>query len=240
MKAYFDESGKQASAKTLSLFRLLMSVNTCKELQRRWFKEAAKGPVIPLPFHMTDCFVGRKQFENFDEEAREKMQRRMISTFKGLDMQAYGATVIRKDYAEVAAQLRSDKGLRDPWYLAFEFGIGAMMKGSAEAGKGHGVTFVFDRQEESFALKAHGLFNELLASPLSFAPRLGTLSFSPKDNVAALQAIDVVAHTVNTRWSERDLNERWQYTLITDLITIRGALFDTAMLQSMAEDIGNP
>jgi hypothetical protein len=54
MRAYFDESGKHAAATVISIFGLLMSAGTCKELQRRWFQEASKHPAIPLPFHMSD------------------------------------------------------------------------------------------------------------------------------------------------------------------------------------------
>jgi hypothetical protein len=232
MRAYFDESGKHDQAKVISIFGLLMSIDTCKELQRKWFKEASRSPEIPLPFHMSDCIAGSKNFAPFDDDTRLEMQRRMISTLKGLDLQAYGASVIRGDYDKVVSHLRPDQNLRNPWYLAFEGGIGAMMKASAQAGKNHTVTFVFDRQPE-YADKAHSLFNELLASQLSYADRLGTLSFSPKDKVAALQAIDVIVNEVNRRWTDRHLSERWQHKLIRDLISVKGALFDSTILQSM-------
>jgi len=55
MRAYFDERGKHEAATVISIFALLMSADTCKELQRRWHREASKPPVIPLPFHMSDC-----------------------------------------------------------------------------------------------------------------------------------------------------------------------------------------
>jgi len=236
MRAYFDESGKHEQAKVVSIFGLLMSADTCKELQRRWLKEASRSPKIPLPFHMSDCEVGRKKFADFDEDTRLTMQRRMISTIKGLDMQSYGALVFRAEYERVEAQLRPSQTLRNPWFLAFEYGIAAMMKASAAAGKKHRITFVFDRQEE-FAIRAHGLYNELLASNLPFADRLGTLSFSPKDDVAALQAVDVIAYEEYRRWSEQELRERWQRTLITELISIKGALLDAPTLQSLVEDL---
>jgi hypothetical protein len=42
MKAYFDESGKHHQAPVISMAGLLMSGDTCKTLQRRWLREAAR------------------------------------------------------------------------------------------------------------------------------------------------------------------------------------------------------
>ena len=166
------------------------------------------------------------------------MQKRMIKTLRGMDMQAYGVIVDRSEYQKVAADIRPNQKLRDPWYLAFEGGIAAMMKGSAEAGKKHGITFVFDRQEKKFALRAHGLYNELIASDLPFADRLGTLSFSPKDKVAALQAIDVITYEVNRGFEDerKALDSRWQFELITKLVRTKMTVFNAAKFQEFVED----
>ena len=108
MTAYFDESGKQNAAPVISMFGLLMSQSTGKELQRRWFKEAGKRPTVPMPFHMSDCVCGAKLFRHLrnDEPAREDMQKRMITTLKGLDVQVYGSAIVRADYDAVKDDLR--------------------------------------------------------------------------------------------------------------------------------------
>jgi hypothetical protein len=240
MKAYFDESGKHQQARVLSIFGLLMSADTCKELQRKWFREAARSPTVPLPFHMSDCVAGTGIFARLktDEDGRLRIQERMIRTLNGLDVQAYGASVIRSDYQNVVATLQSNQKLRDPWFLAFEGGIAAMMKASEQAGKKHSVTFVFDRQDE-YSIRAHQLYNEILGTDLPYIDRLGSLNFSPKDRVAALQAVDMIVNETNRRWDEchlQGLSERWQHKLINDLISVKGALFDAPLLQSMADD----
>jgi hypothetical protein len=238
MKAYFDESGKHHQASVLSIFGLLMSAETCKELQRRWFREAARPPMIPLPFHMSHCVSGRGAFAHIDEDGRLKMQERMIRTINGLDVQAYGASVIRGDHQKVVATLQPNQTLRDPWFLAFEGGIAAMMKASSEAGKPHSITSVFDRQEE-FSIRAHQLYNDILATDLPYVDRLGSLSFSPKDKVAALQAIDLIVNEINRRWEEcylQGLRESWRHKLINELISVKGFLFDAQVLQSMVKE----
>ena len=72
MKAYCDESGKHDRAIFITICGLLMSAKTCKELQRRWFKEAARSPNIPMPFHASDCAVGRKHFQYLEHDEPAK------------------------------------------------------------------------------------------------------------------------------------------------------------------------
>ena len=159
MRAYFDESRKHGAANVISIFGLLMSAGTCRELQRRWLKEAAKAPAIPMPFHMSDCVAGSKSFRHLrdDEPTRLEMQKRMIETMSGLDMQVYGSAIIRADYEAVKVDLRAKPEYQDPWYLAFESAIQEMMFRSAEAGKNHRISLVFDRQDKGFRDRAFTL-----------------------------------------------------------------------------------
>lgn len=236
MKAYFDESGKHHQASVISIFGLLMSVDTCKELQRRWFREAARTPKIPLPFHMSDCVAGSKAFAYLknDEDARLEMQGRMIRTLRGIDTQAYGIAIIRKDYAGVT--VRPEPRFQDPWFLAFEGSITEMMHASAESGKKHLISLVFDRQDE-FRDRAFELYKQLIESPVSYRDRVGSLDFSPKDRLAALQAADVVVYECTRYLAEHHagVEPRWQLSLLRQVIPITGRKFDKASLALLAE-----
>ena len=187
---------------------------------------------------MSHCVAGTGGFSHLDEDARLKMQDRVIRTLKGLDVQAYGASVIRADYQTVAATLQPNQTLRDPWFLAFEGGIAAMMKASEQAGKKHSITFVFDRQDE-FSIRADQLYNEILITDLPYVDRMGNLSFSPKNKIAALQAVDMIVNEINRRWQDcylQGLRESWRLELINQLISVKGALFDAPLLQPMVEE----
>ena len=244
MKAYCDESGKHEAATVITICGLLMSAKTCKELQRRWLKMAAKSPKIPLPFHMSDCVAGSKRFEclKTDEAAREDMQHRMIKTLKGLDAQAYGASVLRGAYKSLSSQMRSGPALRDPWFLAFEATILELLQGSTNNGKPHSIDLVFDRQEE-FCGRAHGLFKDILRTKAAKAERLKVLSFAPKDDVAALQAVDIITYEVNRCFTEQEQadasgaphSRRWQLEEIRKHIPVNGRFWNDEGLRALIE-----
>lgn len=220
MQAYCDESGKHAGARVITVAGLMLAEGACKELQRRWIIEANKEPKIPLPFHMTDCEVGRKSFEYLenDDDSRFKMQRRLIETMRGLDMQAYGTSIDRESYKAVKSYLRPNESLQDPWFFAFESGIQEMIHRSSDRGKSHKLSFVFDRQDE-FKERAFAFYNEILNSKPPWGNRLGRLSFDEKGDVAALQAIDIVAYEMNKRVSDHFINSdppRWQSELLRE------------------------
>lgn len=240
MKAYFDESGKHEQAQILSILGLLMPQRVCKELQGRWMREAARKPVIPLPFHMSDCVVGSKRFAHLkdDEDTRLEMQRRMISTFKGLDMQAYGAAVFRRDYEQLRTDIRQDPRFQNPWFLAFEAAIGQVMQFSKKRGKVHRVSLVFDRQDE-FKDRAYTLYNQTLASPVSYRNRLGGLIFEAKDSIAALQAIDMIVYEGNRAVEDETAGQacRWQFELIRKHITVDGKRLNLEGLTMLADEI---
>ncbi len=245
MKAYCDESGKHEAATVITICGLLMSARTCKELQRRWLKEAARSPKIPLPFHMSDCVVGSKLFEYLkaDEAAREDMQNRMIRTLRGLDTQAYGASLLRAAYKPLEPQMRPDNSaLRDPWFLAFEAAILELLIRSEERGKPHPIDLVFDRQDE-FSLRAHSLFNTILGLNDPKLKRLNALSFAPKDDIAALQAIDIVTYEVNRCFTDQEKatkaqvqpSPRWQLGEIRKYIEVNGRVWNDEGLTALIE-----
>ena len=245
MKAYCDESGKHGAATVITICGLLMSSKTCKELQRRWLREAARAPKIPLPFHMSDCVVGTKLFEYLreDESTRVAMQYRMINTLKGLDIQAYGASLIRAEYKPLESQLRDNPKLRDPWFLMFEGAVLEILDRSKNAGKIHRIDLVFDRQDE-FADRALGLFKDILETKAAKAERLKTLSFAPKDDVAALQAIDVITYEVNRFFTDKEdalkvgvqQSVRGQFEEIQRHIEVNGHLWGKDGITALIEE----
>jgi hypothetical protein len=244
MKAYCDESGKHGAATIITICALLMSAKTCKELQRRWLKEAARSPTIPLPFHMSDCVVGSKLFRHLrdDEAARLEMQHRLIKTFKGLDTQAYGASVQTGAYKPLASQMRNNPHLRDPWFLAFEAAILELLDRSRESGKNHPIDLVFDRSEE-FSKKALGLFDYIVTVKAAKVERLKGLSFVPKDDVAALQAADIVTYEVNRFFTEQEDAARLgvphvprpQFNEIRRRIPVNGRFWNEDALKELAD-----
>lgn len=245
MKAYFDESGKHGPAPVITIAGLLTSKGACNELQRRWIVEAAREPKIPLPFSMSDCVCGSKLFKLWkdDETTRLQMQERMIKTFRGLDLHAYGASVIRSEYRPVVTDLRRSEAFRDPWFLAFESSVQEVMIQSGNIGKTHPISLVFDRQDE-FETDAHILYNGILAlKDCSYRPRLGSLIFSPKDQVAALQAADIIVYEVCRYITNCKLGQdapRWQINLIREYVTVNCALWDAPGLRWLRECVLAP
>jgi hypothetical protein len=240
MKAYFDESGKHDAATVISMAGLLMAANTCKELQRRWHREAARKPRIPLPFHMSDCVCGSKLFGPWrnDEPARLDMQRRMIEAMRGLDMQFYGASIVRAAYKPVADDLRREPAYRDPWFFAFESAIQEMMFRSAATGKNHRVSFVLDRMDMGFTNRAVGLYEELLELRVSHSERFEGLTFEAKDQIAALQAIDIIVYEMNRHVTDCRLGgmpARWQAELVFERVSGNGLVWEKDRLQDLAE-----
>jgi len=216
----------------------IRSAGTCRELQRRWFKEAAKAPAIPMPFHMSDCVAGSKSFRHLrdDEPTRLEMQKRMIETMSGLDMQVYGSAIIRADYEAVKVDLRAKPEYQDPWYLAFESAIQEMMFRSAEAGKNHRISLVFDRQDKGFRDRAFTLYNELLSLSVTHSDRFGGLTFEAKDKIAALQAIDVIVYETNRYIAEHmigHLPQRWQSKLIGEYMPTEGMVYERQRLEEL-------
>jgi hypothetical protein len=244
VRAYFDESGKHAGAEVITIAGLLMSTETRKELTRRWLREAARRPPIPLPFHMTDCVVGSKRFEYLraDEGIRLEMQMRMIRALRGLDMHAFGASVVRKDFRTVETDLYTTVQLRDPWFLAFEAAIDEMMSRSEEeAGKKHRVSLVFDRQDE-FGPRALQLYRLILKCDLSYINRLGGLTFETEE-LPALQAVDIVAYEVNRNITDARLDSarspRMQLISLRECIQVKGTILDEGNLRLLVEDRHN-
>ena len=240
MKAYFDESGKHGAAELITIVGLSMSQKTCKQLQRRWLSEANKVPKIPLPFHMSDCVCGSKRFGHLrdDEPTRWDMQRRLIKTFRGLDMQAHVAVIVKSEHEKYREELRSDPKYRNPWFMAFEGAITEVMLGTAEGGKAHAIQLVFDQQDE-FKERAFEMYNQTLASTVSYRGRLNGLSFVSKDKIAALQAVDIICYEVN-RGVENDLKglpQRWQHDLIRDLVPVNGRKYDKDGFALLIEEL---
>jgi hypothetical protein len=175
-----------------------------------------------------------------DEPARLDMQRRMIGALRGLDMQFYGASVVRAEYKPLAADLRERPELRDPWFFMFESAIQEMMFRSAEAGKGHRVSFVFDRMDDGFRSRAFRIYNELLDLKVTHSDRFGGLTFEAKDQIAALQAIDIIVYEINRHVADCILGGapmRWQMALIFDTVEGVGPIWREDRLLDLAEEV---
>jgi hypothetical protein len=243
MKAYFDESGKHEQAEVLTMAGIVASKTSWKTLQNRWMK-ALHHLNLGAPFHASDCASARKnqkkksQFDGMPQERREEIQTALIDTMKGLDIQCAVSSLLRKDYTKsIAAELRPTEGMRNPWYLAFEMAIGEMMARTRGSGNSHTLTFVFDRQDE-FSKTAQKLYDEILTQTPrpSYCDRMGTLAFSPKDQVAPLQAIDLIVYETNLYVREGRLKggeERWQDKRLREVIDINGTILDKAGLAEL-------
>jgi hypothetical protein len=241
MKAYFDETGIHDKATVITMAGLLMSGKACKELQRRWLREAAKKPTIPLPFHMTDCVVGSKRFAYLrnDEDARLEMQDRLICTLRGLEVQVYGASAILNDYKPLESILRARPELRNPWFFVFESSIQEMMDRSEASGKKHKISFVFDQQNE-FEKRAHDLYAQILACPLPYRDRLGAISFASRAELVALQAIDMIVYEIGKYVSDHRLEEkphRWQIQKLREMIPISGKLWNAEGMSLLLDEL---
>jgi hypothetical protein len=190
---------------------------------------------------MSDCEVGRKAFAYLEDQpsVRGEMQRRMIATLSGLEIKAYGIAIIRSEHDLVVNEIYPGPQYRDPWFLAFEGAISEMMLGSAENGKTHRVSLVFDRQDE-FKKRAHELYDEVCNAPTSYHKRLGGLTFEDKSSIAALQVADIVVYEATKYLVDCKLGgqtERWQSQLLRDLIGVTGRLFDKDGLHILKEAI---
>jgi hypothetical protein len=234
--SYFDESGKHKEASVVTMCGLVASSKEWQRLQIRWLREL-RSAGLSKPFHMADCVGGHDEYEGWNIDKRERLQSRLIDTLVSIDFRAFGASVIRKHYDPLANRLRNRK-IRDPWFLAFESAIQEMMHRTKEAGKTDRINFVFDRQDE-FRGRAHGLYGMILenGTELGYFNRMGTLAFSPKDNVCALQAADLVVYEANKNVVECRLGgrpERWQMARLRKR-PINGVIWDKAGLSELAE-----
>src|ERR1019366_1059859 len=170
------------------------------------------------------------------------MQEWLIRTFKGLDAQAYGASLLRGAYNPLSSQMRSGPALRSPWFLAFEATVLELLRGSTTSGKPHSIDLVFDRQDEFFD-RAHGLFRDILRTKAAKAERLKVLSFAPKDDLAALQAVDIITYEVNQYFSEQEKAaasgrlpfRRWQLDEVRKYIPVNGSFWDAGSLEALIE-----
>ncbi len=248
MRAYLDESGLQANSDAVTMAGIVASGASWKALQTRWMK-ALHRLKIQTPFHATDCEAAKNgsQFEGMERERRDEIQATLIATMRGLDIIGGASSVLRKDYTpDVAAALRQTAGYRHAWYLAFEMVIGEVMVRTQNQGKPHALTFVFDLQDQ-FSPLAHDLYKEIRNQDPkpTYVDRMGTLAFSPKDNCALLQAVDLILYETHRHIWESRLQgniERWQNKRMRQTIDIDGVMLDGAGLHRLrhlvAEDRG--
>ena len=237
MKAFLDESGKHGAAEMITVAGLLYRNREVKILQREWPK--ALG-VIPAPYHHADFLYGKPPFDGIGEPERTHVQERLIDKMSDLDYLGFGASVMRSDLAPFTNRLRSSPAFRDPWFFVFESAISNLMIRTGELGRLGVIDFVFDRQDE-FQERAHDIFNTLRSmTQLSYWARLGSLTFSPKDKVCPLQAVDLFTYEVNiyVRETVKKLNpERWQMRRLRgarDPSTLNGYIWDAENLEAVS------
>jgi hypothetical protein len=239
MKAYFDESGKHAQAEMITVSGLILRERECKILNCTWPKAMGDAP---LPYHHTDFILGKEPFDFLSETEIDETQKRLIDAIKKQRFMAFGASVTRDSHAKFVKRIHPNPLYRDPWFFVFESAIREIMQRSAAVGITAPISFVFDRQDE-FAQRAHQLFNELLTlTDLPYHHRLRTLSFAPKNDVCALQAIDLVVYEMNVfareTMTKKVAPPRWQMEYLRDGVSVdyfNGIVWDDKTLNMIAE-----
>jgi hypothetical protein len=162
MLAFLDESGNSSRAAMITMAAIVARKRDWKPLEKKWWPKAMGK--LPNPYHHTDCLARKKgtQYEGMDNDESEALQMRLIDALSKIDYRGFSSSMMRADWKKYGSRIRANPRYRDPWFFIFEAAITRVMTGTQRLGHSDKMNFVFDRQD-SFAERAHELYNQLLA-----------------------------------------------------------------------------
>lgn len=225
--AYGDESEDKHS---FGVSALLGELPEWVELERLWRAQLEKEQ---LPeFHAADCenaAVG-SPFEFLFREIRDRLQREFYGLINKVRLSGFCTVVWQSAYKARWSEFQgfrsgSEGDFTHPYFLAFQHCVEsmslAMNKGGFPASEP--IAFVFDQQKELEG-RAKVLYDSLKYSPgskITYARRLGSLSFDSRFCQIQLQAADSWAYE-SRKWASDVLirkipdGERWQFKLLNE------------------------
>lgn len=217
LAAFLDESGKHGQSTLLTLAGFRASEQTWTRFRKAW--KAALAEHGLECFHAADCESGYGEFKGFGREARDAIQRQLITVINKFNLVAYSLSISRQIHARAVELAPSQKYRSSPYYFLFHGAFSSLADHPHGLMKRNRVAFFFDRQKEY-----SGLCREMYAfaqnTNWSFADRLGPLVFADKRSPEGIpiQAADFLAYESYKAFSQTLLKRhvRWQMKLFIE------------------------
>ena len=192
LRCYGDESGLHDEAPCFVLAGWIAHEEEWVSFELRW-RDALRGHGVPddVPFHMTDCEGGYREYKGWSREKRTALVTDLADVL--LATKAFGVGTVIDRRKAATAGLGGHWFAVEPYSAAFPRFLGAAcIPWSVFFGAEERVDFVMDRQEV-FADSTLTLFKDQVEAKDPLLDRCGELRFANAADYGALQAADLLA-----------------------------------------------
>jgi hypothetical protein len=191
LKVFCDDSGSDGGEFCV-LAGYLFDDPSVECFSKQWRAELAAPPGIKY-FKMVEAESRRGEFWSWDPSERDQKLAALANVVKGHVLYGVGSFISHQAYDSIA-RAALPPTVDHPYWFCFQ-GIIAVVLQLFENGIANGkVDFVFDGQGEGFERRAgimHSNLKEMIPDVLP--NMIGTISFSDDNDVAPLQAADLLA-----------------------------------------------
>jgi len=195
IRGYFDESWKDH--RVFAIGGYVCHDRLWRRISASWKHRRLRDGV--QCFHAADCEDGRGEFKQLTKEQRIQLKTDLIQIVSSdSELGGFGTAVIIEDFKKVRES--SDRAKKvlgpSPYYLCFQTLLSDVcieIEKVAADKPGVSVASVFEEQEE-FSGRAKKLYNEFKSINLTYAPRLGVLTYASKTKFVPLEIADNLAY----------------------------------------------
>jgi hypothetical protein len=244
LQVYLDESDDGRRDHVYAIGGWLADMDVWSSFISKWHERITAERTL-ASFHMADCESGWGEFREWPRERRQNLIKDLIKLIVNADIRGFGAAVSMEDYQKVYSTLVSDLqrdllGKGDPHLLVFMQTTLEICMSVNQLPAIEKVHFVYHRKPE-IEHKTLRYFNVAQSdSELPFSVRMGTLSFSTKEDVLPLQAADIIAYELMkmllNRKERPELNERKSFSAMKSKIASeKTRFFDEPSLSRFIE-----
>jgi hypothetical protein len=194
IRGYFDESYKDH--RVFAIGGYVGRDRDWNPIAKAWRNRRLKNHV--QCFHAADCEDGREEFKDLSKEERIQLKTDLIQIVgRSTNLGGFGAAVIIEDFYKVRESSDRAKEVLgpDPYFMCFQMLLTAVCVELEQQGAtpGMSVAYIFEEQEE-FSGRAKGLYDRFKKINPEYAPRLGTVTYAPKQKFIPLEIADNLAY----------------------------------------------
>jgi hypothetical protein len=194
IRGYFDESYKDRRVYAIGGY--VGRDRYWQAVSKRWKRRRLEDGV--RCFHATDCENGLGEFEGRTSEQRTQLKRDLIQIVSDEKMiEGFGSAVIIEDFNKVRGSSERAKRVlgSSPYFLCFQMIIGDVCEALEKGGANPGirVAYIFEEQEE-YSGRAKRLYDQFRRTNLTYAPRMGSLTYASKGAFIPLEIADKLAY----------------------------------------------
>ncbi|WIG54900.1 MAG: hypothetical protein OJF61_000686 [Rhodanobacteraceae bacterium] len=188
LAAYFDESGTTGADKIALYGGAVARTDEWRNIEKPWRQKLDEFQIGT--YHASHCEHGIKEFAHLSRPIREALTGYLAGLIGGLNAQAFGSAILRKDWPYVPKHLR-DACFDDPILFSLSFCFQHVSTWAKENAGSEPVAFVFACHEK------YGPVIEQVHKAFQASGRwtnIGSLSFAKPQNLVQLQAADLLSY----------------------------------------------